>query len=924
MTSDHPSFEDFFAALHQGLEPLPWQSRLANEVASHGWPDEIGVPTGLGKTACLDIAVWTLAAQAGLPPAERSLPTRIWYVVNRRLLVDAAADHGTRMERLLDSPELLGVEYGDRWGPQDRHLEALKLVSQSVRRIGAVPWGGPLHTLRLRGGAELGQRPRDPAQPCLIFATIPMFASRWLFRGYGSSTSMRPIDAALAGTDSLVLLDEAHLAGPLASLVEPLAACDPGAPSRILPAGRCRPRFVALTATGSRGTRFDLDEQDHHNPIVMARLGAAKPTSLVETTVKDLARTLVQQAIALLAEPSRRSCLVFANTPDLARRVHDGLTADHRDVWLVTGRAREAEADAVRKQLLDSRLGVPAGRSENLDRPPLWIVATQTLEVGADLDVDALVTQSAGVRALVQRFGRLNRLGTRPTAAAVVCHAPDLEDKLYGNEPAIAWERLRAAGAGISLSPGLVGEILGEPAEELPRGREPLPGLVWEWAKTSLRLAHEAPPEAYFGELDENLARVSVCWRAYRPPSGLPLLPRVSAEESVELPLGELRAVLKERGWTSALRLADDKATVDEAEPGQLRPGDVVILSAEDGLYDKFGWNATSSETVRDVSLGPSLTLPLAKQAFNNLVMAESIDALLRLVQELKRADEEDRADTGFDESWVAEMIASLRVAEPLWGMPASEWGAYCDGLASEPKLIRPEIEEGPYYLVGKGRPHSARRVPVRVDAFDELSFDVGEMGQLTQHQEGVGVLAGAMARHLGVPPALCEAVVRGGRWHDIGKSDPRFQRWLDPTGLSTELLAKSAGRLQESQITRAASGWPKGGRHEAISSQLVQAWMEVHSLPEQLDVDLVVHLVASHHGNGRPSLPVVNDSNGITVKSMLDGSDVVIQADLGMPDWEQPARFRRLCERYGYWGLALLEALVRLADHLASGAVAG
>ena len=30
-------------------------------------------------------------------------------------------------------------------------------------------------------------------------------------------------------------------------------------------------------------------------------------------------------------------------------------------------------------------------------------------------------------------------------------------------------------------------------------------------------------------------------------------------------------------------------------------------------------------------------------------------------------------------------------------------------------------------------------------------------------------------------------------------------------------------------------------------------------------------------------------------------------------------ARFRRCCEHYGYWGLALLEAIVRQADHQVS-----
>ena len=95
-----PSFPDFYRALH-GRDPFPWQSRLAELVAVSGWPSEIGVPTGLGKTSSIDIAVWSLAAQADRHPSERTAPTRVWYTVNRRLLVDAVTDHALRLAGLL-------------------------------------------------------------------------------------------------------------------------------------------------------------------------------------------------------------------------------------------------------------------------------------------------------------------------------------------------------------------------------------------------------------------------------------------------------------------------------------------------------------------------------------------------------------------------------------------------------------------------------------------------------------------------------------------------------------------------------------------------------------------------------------------------------------------------------------------------------
>ncbi len=81
-------------------------------------------------------------------------------------------------------------------------------------------------------------------------------------------------------------------------------------------------------------------------------------------------------------------------------------------------------------------------------------------------------------------------------------------------------------------------------------------------------------------------------------------------------------------------------------------------------------------------------------------------------------------------------------------------------------------------------------------------------------------------------------------------------------------------------------------------------------------------HLVVSHHGYGRPSVPAVDDVLPTQVALTVNGNTVTCSGDLSVDDWSQPARFRALCETYGYWGLALLEGLLRQADHAASSAV--
>ena len=86
-------FDEFFHALY-GYDPFPWQSRLARRVADvqngeAAWPEALALPTAAGKTACIDIAVFALACQVGRPPGERTAPRRIFFVVDRRVIVDA-------------------------------------------------------------------------------------------------------------------------------------------------------------------------------------------------------------------------------------------------------------------------------------------------------------------------------------------------------------------------------------------------------------------------------------------------------------------------------------------------------------------------------------------------------------------------------------------------------------------------------------------------------------------------------------------------------------------------------------------------------------------------------------------------------------------------------------------------------------------
>jgi CRISPR-associated endonuclease/helicase Cas3 len=119
-------------------------------------------------------------------------------------------------------------------------------------------------------------------------------------------------------------------------------------------------------------------------------------------------------------------------------------------------------------------------------------------------------------------------------------------------------------------------------------------------------------------------------------------------------------------------------------------------------------------------------------------------------------------------------------------------------------------------------------------------------------------------------------------------------------------------------------SGLPTHFRHEALSVQILQ---ENPSLWHAHDPELLLHLIAAHHGHGRPFCPVCLDEDPPEVSLAHDGAVFKIakqrrraarplhQLDSGCTE-----RFWRLTRKYGYWGLAYLEAILRWAAHPEAG----
>ena len=191
-------FPPFFEALW-GYPPFDWQTRLLYRVHTAGWPSTLDLPTGSGKTSVLDVALFALALDAFLPLERQRQSRRIVLVVDRRVVVDQAFKRAAAMAKKLDEAEQ-GI---------------LAEVAAVLRELSGNREGLPVLPAILRGGMPReAEWAKSPSQPVILTSTVDQVGSRLLFRGYGVSERMRPIHAGLLGRDTLVLLDEVHLARP--------------------------------------------------------------------------------------------------------------------------------------------------------------------------------------------------------------------------------------------------------------------------------------------------------------------------------------------------------------------------------------------------------------------------------------------------------------------------------------------------------------------------------------------------------------------------------------------------------------------------------------------------------------------------------------------------------------------------------------
>jgi len=1011
-------FPDYFRALH-GREPYAWQRTLAADACQGRWPQVIDLPTGSGKTACIDIALFALACQAARPAAERQAPRRIFFCVNRRIIVDEAWTRSMAIAEKLAAAERVGH------GVLAEAAAALRAVSGEGSRAD-VP---AVDVLELRGGIYRDNRwARSATQPTIICTTIDQLGSRLLFRGYGVSAGAAPIQAALVAFDSLVLLDEAHISRPfqqtLAAVGRALVA-EPAAPD--VAATWPRPMIVVpMTATpadvDADGTVLRLGDADR--AALAARLGASKPTTMREVRQVDLeAVTAVKAAL----EKGPSAIGVIVNRVATARQIHDELrgslaSAEGAPVALelVIGSMRPLDRDEQTERL---RVMVGPERPDVTEHSCV-VVATQCLEVGADFDFDVLITESASLDALRQRFGRLNRRGRSIEAKGVLlaerssCRPEERlkEDRpldpIYGNAAARTWNWLSSIAEddvvdfGIDAMASAVGG-----AGDLTRLLAPsarmdapilLPAFVDFWCQTS-PAPNPDPDISLFlhGDRPER-ADVLVCWRSDIKQDEAPeideraieivsLLPPTAAE-CMSVSIDRLRRWLLPSPTGNSDGAGDLLAPAAEAEeraprrsdgpsivpPGRrgvlwrgpeasvvlqdlrdLRPGDTLVLPTSAKRSDELGHlpgDARCADAVDGAPSAESSTPRVGAPDVSHLDRAEDAFELararvrLRVCQQRRHAWPKGPAvDALFDA-----LCGDERPARPILKSlikDAADEIAPTDAddeanpthatlarrlraIRSGPRMVIDSYPGGCGAVLGSVGP-SRDRSPLVLPALDD-GDDGTQSGSATSpvSLEDHTMHVVEEVRHLlTVLPLdrVADELILAAKLHDLGKADERFQAWLygvDRTewsaflGSGLPLRAKSGdlrASLADALAARRRAELPRGFRHEMLSAQL--AARSPNLPPASESCDLVLHLIEAHHGHARPFAPIVMDEHPPAVEAQ--GLALTAEERRSLPshriDSGVADRFWRTTRRFGWWGAAYLEAMLRLADQRAS-----
>lgn len=896
------SFEARFKAL-TGYLPFPWQAELFGKWFARGmFPTSCNLPTGVGKTSV--IAIWLIA----LIDHPDKIPRRLVYVVNRRTVVDQTTDEVEKLRK---------------------NIEPAGLV-ETLRQTCSIPLSNgesPLAISTLRGQfADNRQWSADAARPAVICGTVDMIGSRLLFSGYGCSFKTKPLHAGFLGQDVLLVHDEAHLEPAFQRLLVTIANEQrAGEGSRELPWPKLR--VIDLSATSRRDAVdaencFELTDAEKNPPPVIPDLPTepihhvwqrqkAKKTLRLHANDDDNKLADKIAGIALTHKASGCAVLVFVRTIEDVEKIAKKLKESAEQL---TGTVRGMERDELVKKPIFQRFLPESDRDTNVaqENGTVYLVCTSAGEVGVNISADHMVCDLSTFESMTQRFGRVNRFGALSDTRIDIVHPEEFgkRDK-SGNLRVNDVDQRRQKTLELlkelngDASPAALGKLDPEArvAAFAPSPKIlPATDILFDaWALTTIReklpgrppvvpylhgISAWQPPDTHVAWREEVEVITDDLVDRYKPDDLLeeyPLKPHELLRDRSDRVFEHLKSLAEEhpRAPVWVLGTGDE---VHVTRLGELTQGDYDAINHMTVLLPPYVGGLTKSGTLDGASVRKKTN---EGEVIRNEKANEEDPSVSHDVADVWHEDEQ--------------RIVKRRVR--VWDDAP---------IPYDMRLVR-TIDTRPHADEVEGEAFPVRRfwhwyeLSTSGDSDGSRSSSRPVLWQV--HTDDVVRNASVIAEKLPLPDDVKKAVLLASTWHDLGKRRPLFQR----------ILGNFNPQIVLSKSDRRNGRVPEQYRHEFGSLLDVlhgcsglQPPKEFADLSEEMQ-DLVLHLIAAHHGRARPHFP--SDEAFDPEFNSRDTNALAI---------EIPRRFARLQRKYGRWGLAYLESLLRAADYAASATPSG
>ena len=876
-------FDKAFCSL-TGHPPFPWQESLYDRFVSDrddNIPSICDLPTGLGKTSV--IVIWLIA----LAKQRDKMPRRLVYVVNRRTVVDQTTNEVEKLRHNLQGHP---------------SLEALR------ERLGTLA----ISTLRGQF-ADNGEWRDDPARPAVVCGTVDMIGSRLLFSGYRRGFKSKPTHAGLLGHDTLIVHDEAHLEPAFQNLLESIHSqqrSDNGECNRCI-------RVLELTATSRTeddGRKpFTLTDLDYKHKLVRQRLFAKKGIEF--HAIEDPNKGKLDAVVAAKAlqddyKSSGQAILIYLRKVEDVNKVVGTLRKAFRgqdNVETLTGTLRGLERDRMADPRRSNasrvfarflpRPNPDAPESEQWQTEPLpgtvYLVCTSAGEVGVNISADHLICDLTPFDSMAQRFGRVNRFGDGDAKIDVI-HEAEIDTKKTEYEA----RRLKTVELLQQLSRREDGRhdacphTLGKLNQNDRLGAfSPQPTtlhvddiLFDAWAMTTIYDELPGRPQVadwLHGVTDNGWdpPQTHVAWREEvgeitgkllekHPPNELledyPLKPHELLRDNSDRVFMDLQALAKSHGE---------------------KP--VWVLDAQ-GHVERTDLKSIADPDAK----GPQAKRLKVSIQHKTVLLPHNIGGLEKGL--LKGASKYD-PQTPYD---VADEWSDEHGRRRLRYFTTDNTDEETVSGADQMREIRTIIFSEDNEEIPEGT-ETAPRVwhwCVRPRAADP-SWRSREEQLLADHLNSAEDFATRIVNKLDLDEQLSSAVVIAAKYHDLGKDRKLWQIGIGNRAYPGKVLAKSNNHRRPNHHYR----------HEFGSLLDIRNQPDFQSQPEEMQ-ELILHLIAAHHGRGRPHFPSMESYDPEHTEDEADAMAAAV-----------PRRFARLQRRYGRWGLAYLESLVRAADVMAS-----